>query len=122
MEGYITRIKDSDVWVTVPELGESLRIRKENATNISTNQYVTIGIRPEYIHITDRLGENKILGTVMQVMEGVTTISYYFQTNTDAAVKHDLEASLSKLDAADILDGQSCYFYMPPERLAIITK
>jgi molybdate transport system ATP-binding protein len=122
IEGYVTRIKDSGVWVTVPELGEPLRIATEKATNISTNQQVTIGIRPEYIQITDHPGENTISGTITQVVEGVTTINYYFHANTDTAVRHTLEASLSKSEAFHIREGQSYYLYLPPERLAIITQ
>jgi molybdate transport system ATP-binding protein len=122
MEGNVTRIKGPEVWVMVPELGEPLRIGTEKATNISTNQHVTIGIRPEYVHLTDHPGENTILGTIIQVVEGVTTINYYFHANTDTAVRHNLEASLSKSGAPDILQGQSHYFYMPPDRLALITE
>ena len=98
IEGHVTRIKDSDVWVMVPELGEPLRFRivTEKAKNISLNQHVTVGIRPEYIQITDHAAENTILGMVTRVVEGVTAINYYFHTNTDAAAKHVLEASLSK--------------------------
>jgi molybdate transport system ATP-binding protein len=120
MEGYITSIKDADVWVMVPELGEPLRIRSENTKNVSMSQQVTIGIRPEYIHTTDHPGENTILCALTQVVEEVTNIDYYFHANTDTATRYSLEARVSKSEAHDISCGQSYYLYMPPERLAII--
>lgn len=122
MEGHIIRGEDSAIRVMVPGLGESLRIGTENAANMAVSQRVTIGIRPEHIYLTDHSRENTILGTVTQVVEGVTTINYFFRVNTDVAAGHVFEASLSKSGAPDILDGQSYYFYLPPEHLAIITE
>jgi molybdate transport system ATP-binding protein len=122
IEGHVTRIKDSEVWVMVPELKEPLRIMAEKAKNITPNQPVTIGIRPEYIQITDHPGENTILGMLSRIVEGVTTISYYFRAHTDAAARYELEASLAKPGAPDILEGQSYYLYLPAERLVIITE
>ncbi len=120
MEGYITGIKDSDAWVMVPELGEPLRIRNGNIKNASMNRQVTIGIRPEYIRPTDHPGENTILCALIQVVEEVTSIDYYFRASTDTSARYTLEARLSKSEARDIFYGQSYYLYMPPERLAII--
>lgn len=122
MEGSVTRIIDSAVWVTVPELVEPLRIATEQAAAIPINQHVTIGIRPEYIRITDHPGENTISGTVIQVVEGITTINYYFHANNDTASRHTIKAILPKPATSDILEGQSYYLYMPPERLIIIAK
>ncbi len=122
MEGHITRIENSDVWALIPELGEPLRVVTEKATNISTNQPVTIGIRPEHIQITDHPGENMVLATLKRAVEGVTVINCYFRASTDAAPRHELEASLSKSDALHIQEGQSYYLYLPPERLAIIAQ
>lgn len=122
MEGLVTGIQGSDIWVTVPELDEPLRIATDRAANFAPDQPVTIGIRPEYLHPTDQPGENTILGTIIQVVEGVTTTHYHFHASTDTAARHVLEASLSKSGATDMTKGQSYYFHMPPARLAVIAE
>ena len=67
-------------------------------------------------------GENTVLGTVSQVVEGVTTINCYFYGNTGEAAKHDFEASFPKSHAPSISCDESYYFNMPPERLVLISK
>lgn len=119
MEGRVTRVEDSAVWVMVPELGKSIRMATRNA---AMDQRVTIGIRPEYVRITDQPEDNAISCTVSQVVEGVTNISGYFYANSDTAKKYVLETSLPKLEAQNIADGQEYYLYLPPEHLAVIPK
>ncbi len=121
MQGYITGIKDSNVWVTVPEFGDPIRISNENGKNISMSQQVTIGIRPEYIRIIDHPAENTLLCTLNQVVEEVINIDYHFYANTDTGKGYSLEARLLKSEAQEISVSKSCYLYLPPERLTIIS-
>ena len=48
-------------------MGVPLKIATDRAANFAPDQPVTIGIRPEYIHLTDQPGENTILGTIIQI-------------------------------------------------------
>jgi hypothetical protein len=99
-----------------------LRVISKDTGKLAIGQRVTCGIRPEYVHITGKKGENTILGSVTKVVEGVTMIDCYFRVNDGVTGKHNFEASLLKSEAPPILDGQLHYFYMSPQRLAIITR
>jgi len=121
-EGRVAELSNSGVWVMIPELGKPIKIVTENTDNISVDQQVTIGIRPEYILMHSHDGENTVLGTVSQVVEGVATINCYFRGNTGEADKHDIEASFSKSHAPSISCDGTYYFTMPPERLVLISK
>lgn len=50
--------------------------------NLTLNQQVTIGIRPEYIQWRDQPGDNTFLSTIDRVAEVVTTNNYYFHIST----------------------------------------
>ncbi len=122
MEGQITRINDPYVWVTIPEIGEAFKIANSSGASASLyiNQRVTIGIRPEHVVIAAAAAENTVLSTVNQIVEGITSLNYYFQAHRDIDARYDLEASLAKSDAPAIAHGQSCYLHLPPERLVLL--
>jgi molybdate transport system ATP-binding protein len=121
MRGSITEIRDSSVRVLVPELGGTLKVTVDTAAVLSLDQNVTIGIRPEFIHIIDRQGENAFPCTADRIVEGISIMECFFHVNTEITPRHWVEASLSKLHAPRFPEGHKCYVYLPPEHVAIIT-
>ena len=120
MQGSIEKMTGSMVQVVVPELGERLNIIKNDTAGLAVNQAVTVGIRPEYIHIVDHPGENTFLCKADRIVEGVSLINCFFYTSSENANKHWIEVSLHKLHAPLINEGHECYVYLPPEHIAII--
>ena len=123
MDGVVTNLKEANAWVAVPGLNEPLRINLKNGVAFKQNQSVTVGIRPEYVYVTDNPGENTFLSTVDLAIEGVANINYCFcLQGNGTANKRYLEANLLKQETPWLLSGQKCYLYLPPERLFIMTK
>jgi molybdate transport system ATP-binding protein len=121
MHGSIKKIKSSTtVRVAVPELGGDLIITTDDATDLVVNQSVTIGIRPEYIHIVDHSGENTFLCKADRIVEGVSLVNCFFHTNSNNTDKHWVEVSLHKMHSMLIKEGYECYLFLPPEHIAII--
>ncbi|MHB8278297.1 MAG: sulfate/molybdate ABC transporter ATP-binding protein [Candidatus Humimicrobiaceae bacterium] len=121
MKGHIARVKDREVWVMIPQLGDLLKVIIKKDANFSIKQIVTVGIRPEYIQfVNNHHGENIFLCTVNQIIEGVTNFNYILHKNSDTDARFHLEASLSKSGVPDIEQGKSYHLYLPPELLAII--
>ena len=119
MQGFIESIAGSTVRVMVPELGGILKIVKDDTAGFAVNQTVTIGIRPEYIHIIDQPGENTFKCQANRIVEGVSLINCFFYTG-GAANGHWVEVSLHKAHAPLIKEGHECCVYLPPEHIVII--
>jgi hypothetical protein len=81
---------------------------------------VTIGIRPEFIHIDDSPGENRISCTADRIVEGISLVEYFFHVDTGMESKHWIEVSLPRLSAPCLAAGHQCQVYLPPEHIAII--
>jgi len=120
MQGTIESIKGSTARVMVPELGGKLKITKDDVANFTVNQIVTIGIRPEYIHIVDHPGENTFLCKADRIVEGVSLINCFFYASNKNTERHWIEVSLHKAHAPLITEGHECYVYLPPEHIVII--
>lgn len=120
MQGSIEIITGGTVKVAVPELGGSLNITKNDTAGLAVNQTVTVGIRPEYIHIVDRPGENTFQCKADRIVEGVSLINCFFHANCENSSQHWIEISLHKLHTPLIKEGHDCYLYLPPEHIAII--
>lgn len=124
MKGQIIGIKEKEIWIMVPQLGDLLRAIIKKDTNYSINQIVIVGIRPEYIQFVNNYqNENTFLFTANQIIEGVTNFNYILHTlnaNSGTDIRFHLEASLSKSGANNIKQGKSYYIYLPPEHLVVI--
>ena len=120
MEGTIEAISGTKVSVTVPELCGILTVIKDDTANLAVNQSVYIGIRPEYVHITDRPGENTFLCKADRIVDGVSLINCFFHTGNQSTARHWIEVSLHKLHAPLINQGHDCYVHLPPKHIAII--
>ena len=121
MEGLVVGFKDGGVIIQVPELGGIIRSNSPNAANLSIDNQVTIGVRPEYIQIVEGPGENTILSMLDTVVEGVAAINYYFHVKTVGATRHYIMVISSKQNVSVLKEGQSCYLRLPPEHIAVIT-
>lgn len=120
MRGSVETVTGSKVRVKVPELCGSLDITTNDTAGLAVKQDITIGIRPEYIHIVDHPGENTIQCYVDRIVEGVSLINCFFYTKSENADRHWVEVSLHKTHAPLINEGHDCYLYLPPEHVVVI--
>lgn len=109
------------VWV--PKLGGQLRVSLKkplagSQNQLSENQEIVVGIRPEYIQITDQPGENAFCGIINKAIDGVASYTYHVQLDGNSSAKnYHLEAQVSKITAPWMPVGQTCYLYLMPEQL-----
>jgi molybdate transport system ATP-binding protein len=122
MEGSITKIKGTTVTIDVPELGGHLKAIIPKTLNVAANQQVTVGIRPEYVQLRNKAGENTFLSTVDRIAEGVTSTNCYFHVNTVGVSRHYIMVILSCQEPNIVREGQTSYLYLPPENVVIITN
>jgi hypothetical protein len=69
-------------------LGGLLKAKVHSTADLKVEQRVTVGIRPEYIQVKDRPGENIFLSTMDRIAEGVISSNYYFHVNTVGTTRH----------------------------------
>jgi molybdate transport system ATP-binding protein len=122
MDGIITELQDGSAWVSIPAWGRRLKVQFSNPIPLVTGQRVTIGIRPEYIRLTADSGLNILSSRILQAAEGISSITYRFQVNSDLAGKHLLNSTISKSDAICLDDGEICQVCLPPEHLILIPE
>ena len=120
MRGTIEEISGSTVWVKVPELEGNLKIITNDTAGLTLHQAVTVGIRPEYIHIVDQPGDNTFFCKADRIVDGVALINCFFYTTYADAARHWIEVSLHKLHAPLLKEGHECYVYLPPKHITII--
>jgi len=118
--GTVTEVDEASVRTFVPELNGHLDIQCNNGSCFSKGQAVTVGIRPENIHLVDREQANAFLCNMERIVEGVSLINCFFATKEIDAHKHWLEVSLHKSHAPQIQEGHSSYIYLPPGNITLI--
>jgi molybdate transport system ATP-binding protein len=121
LDGFVTDIRDPDAWIKVPALGVTFKVVPRNGLNLTINHRVTIGIRPEYIHLIDHPGENILLSTLDRVIEEVSTIRYYFNVFGTVATMPFIVAVSPDLGEPLLQEGKNYHLYLPPDRIVIIT-
>ena len=121
MDGFITEIRDSSIWVMVPTLGTNLKVARNGHNGLAVDQHVTIGIRPEYVKMAQGLGQNAFLSSLDHTVESIATTNCYFYSYNNSGESYYLETIFMKSDAMHITDGQKYYLYFPSENLALIT-
>jgi molybdate transport system ATP-binding protein len=119
MQGSIEEIAGGVVRVMVPELCGILKV-KTNSAGLSVGQAVYIGIRPEYIHIVDKPGDNTFQCRADRIVDGVSLINCFFHISQENIDRHWIEVSLHKLHAPLISEGHECYVFLPPQHVLII--
>lgn len=120
IKGIITSIQEKSIDVLVPELHTNLRVTANGHRNLTLNQTVTLGVRPEHIQLAGDVGQNVIQGMLNTSVENLASIDCYFQLKPETNGNQNLEASFSKSISQFISKGQLCNLYLPPEHLIII--
>jgi molybdate transport system ATP-binding protein len=122
MEGSIIEVRGLTVLIDVPELGGPIKAIIPKTKDWMTGQHVTVGIRPEYVQLRDKPGDNTFLSTVDRIVEGVTAANCYFHVNSVEVTRHYVMVILPRPDVGELCGGQSSYIYLPPEHVVIITN
>ncbi len=119
-KGSVIEIQGENAFVLIPEFQEKVRIELKGTAKPVLNQSINLGIRPEYVHLSDNPVENTLKCVVDRMIEGIASIDcfFYIQGKTDS--RHLIEATLSKADAGRISTGQECFLHLHPEHLNIL--
>ena len=122
LDGFVSEIKDSSIWVTIPELDTRLMVSANGHNKMAANQHVTIGVFPDYVNITEGPGQNTLLSSLDRVVNAVSTVNYHFSLKTISGKSVHIETVMPKSDTRLFSTGQQYYLYLPPEHVAIITN
>jgi molybdate transport system ATP-binding protein len=120
MDGSVSRIELPYVWVHVPAWNTQIKASVGKSPHVKPDQRVVVGIRPEYVDLRQGEGENIYPSTILQAVEGISSITYRFHVNSDQLSKHYINAVISKSSSICIKEGQTCFLYLPPEHLIVI--
>lgn len=120
MRGTVDGVDGQTVSVHVPELGGIIKVTRADSKAYAAGQTVTIGIRPEFVHIVENPGENAFSCTADRIVESISQLECYLHVNAVKSSKHWVEISLPKAQARRINEGQQCCVYLPPEHVALI--
>jgi len=119
-KGIIVEVKENYAQVMLPELDEKVTVELKGPLNPIQNQIVLIGIRPEYVHLSDNPVENTFKCVADRMVEGVSSAEFFFYMQGKTDSKHRIEAALSRSDGERICIGQEYYLHMHPEHFIII--
>jgi molybdate transport system ATP-binding protein len=120
MRGTIVKIDNGTVSVSIPELGGVIKVARRDAGAYTEGKEVTIGIRPEFIHITDSPGENTFTCTADRIVESISLTECYFHVDAEGPSRHWIEVSLPRLQGRCFQEGQNCFVFLPPEHVTLI--
>jgi len=120
LEGIVIEIAGRSARIEVPELEGTVKAIIPQNMNLAPKQQVTIGIRPEFIQLRDKPGENTFLCTLDRAVAGVTATNYYFHHGNTGHTWHYIMVILSGPDAFVIREGQPIQLYFPPEHVVVI--
>jgi molybdate transport system ATP-binding protein len=120
LTGYVSKLNDSEVSVTVPGLIGDIKSTRNSDAVLKTGQPVTVGIRPENFRMVANGGENTFSGSIEQVVEGLTSFNYSVRLNTKEDLGYFLFATMSKSDVISAQENQSCKLYVSPENVIIM--
>jgi len=118
-KGTILEVEKDYVLVMVPELEEKVRVERKGTLNLLPGQDVIIGIRPEYVHLSDNAVENTLKCVVDRIVEGISSAECFFYVHGKTGTRHWIEAILARSDAERISQGQEYYLHLHPEHLNI---
>ena len=119
-KGTITEIQNNRALVMIPELNDKVMVELKDTVKPAINQTVIVGIRPEYVHLSDNPVENTLRCSVDRKAEGVSSADCFFYLQGKRDSKYRIEATLSKSDAERICEGQEYYLHLHPEHFIII--
>ena len=119
-QGTITEIHEKDVIVVVPELDATVRVETRGILIPVLNQKVTIGIRPEYVHLSDNPVENTFKCVIDRKVDGISSSNCFFKVLGREGSRHWIEAILAPSDAERVNPNQEYFLHLHPEHLNII--
>jgi molybdate transport system ATP-binding protein len=119
--GIITAIENNSVCLYAPAFRQSLKVENCSTKGLNLEQIVNIGIRPEHIGLANNSNENSVVCKLDQVVEGVTTLNYYYHAKEGDETHQRVECSAPRpFTPACHKPGTTCRLYFPPERLMIM--
>ncbi len=119
--GVVKEIENDNVWVSIDELKDILRVECKKPSALAIGQEIIVGIRPEYVHLSDNPVENAVECVAERMVEGISTVNCFFKIKGGDS-QFSLEGLLPVSDADRLHIGQECYVHMHPEHLAIMPK
>ncbi len=120
LDGFVTEVEVSGVWVTVPGLDTRLRVAANGHRTLTLNQSVAIGVYPEYVRVAEGPGQNTFLGSLDRTVDAITSVSCHFRLDACTGETSYLEAVFPHSGARSLTNGQRYYLHLPPEHLTII--
>jgi molybdate transport system ATP-binding protein len=121
-KGTVVKVNEKDVLVLVPELETKLRVALKTSFSPSLDQSVTIGIRPEFVHLSENPVENTFRCVLDRLAEGISSKDCFFNIQGNSTSRHWIEAILSGSDAESIVKGQEYFLHLHPDHLNIIRE
>jgi hypothetical protein len=106
----------------VPELSVPLKVARTDYCDVTINQTVFVGIRPEFIRVSESDGENTVSCYADRLIESVTGLHYHFRAEADRDTRYKFEVNLSGDHIPVINEGQFCQLQLPPNRLILLTE
>jgi molybdate transport system ATP-binding protein len=122
MDGLVTRAEPPYVWVDIPAWEVQLKALVGENFQLEKGRQVAVGIRPEYVALRPSPGENIFPSRILQIVEGISSITCRFHLECDRQEKHYINAAIPKSNATCLKDGQNCMIFLPPEHLIVIPE
>jgi ABC-type sulfate/molybdate transport systems ATPase subunit len=120
-EGQITNFVGDKITVRTP-LGLILVVRTNEINLASIGENITLGIRPEFISISDMAGENVIECRLITRIEGISSYLYEFKPSVCLDAEYCLRAEAPKFNSSAFQPGGEYFLYLPPERITIMKE
>ncbi len=119
--GVVRKIQDNNAWVYSDQLQAVLRIECKQPLSLDVDREIIVGIRPEYVHLSDNPVENAVGCIVERMVEGISAVNCFFKIKAGDS-QFVLEGLLPVSYAERLQIGQECYVHMHPEHLAVMPK
>lgn len=118
IEGQIEQMMDDKVMVKTT-LGVNLVAG--NKRRLDKGKKVTLGIRPDFISVSNKPGENMLKCAIMSIVEGISVYLCEFGPSCGARSECCFHVEVPKINAPLFELGQEYYLYFPPESISLIT-
>lgn len=118
--GVLSRVDAASTYVKVIDLGAELRLQQKNLQQVRLNREIAVAIRPEYIELTQRQGENCVKVVLSEIIEELSSYTYCFQMPDAQANQPYIEAFMPKLNSNQLQVGEKYWLHFPPEKIFAI--
>ncbi|MFA5629136.1 MAG: ABC transporter ATP-binding protein [Dehalococcoidales bacterium] len=122
IEGVITAVNADNLTVYVDSWGVALEAANRKGDNFYLNQNVILGIRPEYITVSEGREVNTLPSKIIHKMEGIASNNYRFHVNSDASEKRYIEAVIPKNSVSLLSVNNDCNLYLNPDLLVVMPE